>query len=183
MIDRWFAAGVRLLAVGTLVALAACGTPSRPITLEDRDDALEFQQMLKDSSNSVDELLRDTKRGKSISEFSAGMLAFDILTTVSSVDSGLHDYFTAGGKDIEDYLKTRFQDHPDDEIAALAKMSDEGHPTLRAAARYTLEMLAHVPDSHDTPAMQKTNRQQLENALEETKSALDKAAGDIQIPD
>ena len=182
MIDRWFAAGVRLLAAGALAALAACGTPSRPIMLEDRDDALEFQQMLKDSSNSVDELIRDTKRGKSISEFSAGMLAFDILTTVSSVDPGLHDYFTADGRDIESYLRSRFQDHPDDEIANLAKMSAEGNPTLRTAARYTLEILAHVPDSHDSPAVQKANALQLDNALQQTKAALDKAAGEVQIP-
>ena len=182
MIERGLVAGIRVMAVAMLAMLAACGTPSRPITLEDRDDALEFQQMLRDSSNSATELLRDSQRGKSISEFSAGMLAFDILTTTSSVDPGLHDYFTADGKDIEGYLKTRFQDHPEDEIATLAKMSGEGHPTLRVAARYTLEMLAHIPDSHDSPAVQRANRQVLENALQQVKSSLDKAADDIVIP-
>lgn len=182
MIERWFAAGVRSGAVIMLAALAACGTPSKMITLDDRDEALEFQQSLKDYSNSVGDLLRDSQRGKAISDFSMGMLAYDILTSVSSVDRGLYGYFTAGGQDIEGYLKTRFQNKPEEEIAALDKLNGEGSPVLRSVARNTLDALAHIPDSHDPLAVQRADRTELENALQQTKASLDKAAQDVRIP-
>jgi len=182
MIGRWVLTGARMAAVVMLAALAACAMPSRTITLEDRDDALEFKQSLEDYSGSVGGMIRDTQHGKAISDFSMGMLAYDILTTVSSVDSDLHGYFTAGGRDIESYLRTRFQAKPEEEIAAIDKMSGQGSPTLRSIARNTLDALAHIPDSHDPPAIQRTDREELEKALLQTKAALDKAAREVQIP-
>ncbi|GEM_PF-5175014 len=182
MVGRSFIGGVRFCAVAMLVAVTACSSPSRMITLEDHDEALEFQKSLQDYSGSVSDMLRDAQHGKAISDFSMGMLAYDILSTVSSADSGLYAHFTAGGIDIEDYLKTRFQNNPDREIAALDKISGEGSPSLRAVARNTLDALAHIPDSHDPPATQRQNREQLENALANTKSALDRAATEVKIP-
>ena len=182
MIERLFTVGLRFCAVAMLLAVAACSSSSRMITLEDRDEALEFQKSLQDYSGSVNDLLRDTRHGKAISDFTVGMLAYDILTTVSSADSGLYAHFTAGGIDIEDYLKTKFQTNPDGEIAAMDKIGGEGSPTLRAVARHTLDALAHIPDSHDPPALQRQNREQLENALQNAKSALDTAAQEVKIP-
>ena len=181
MIDRGFVAGVRSIAVVLLIALAACGTP-RTITLDDRDDAIEFRKSLEDYARSTGDLLRDMRHGKAVSDFSMGMLTYDILTTVSAVDSGLYGYFTADGQDIEDYLKTRFQAKPEEELAALDKLGGQGSPTLRAVARHTLDALAHLPDSHDLPAAQKADRALLENALQQAKAALDKAALEVRIP-
>jgi len=182
MIGRSVLAVARSVAVVMIAALAACAMPSRTIKLEDRDDALEFRQSLEDYSGSVSGMIRDTQHGKAISDFSMGMLAYDILATVSSVDSGLHGYFTAGGQDIESYLRTRFQARPAEEISALDKMNGQGSPTLRSVARNTLDALAHIPDSHDPPAVQRINREQLEKALVQTKAALDKAAQEVSIP-
>ncbi len=180
MTRRSMSVGVRFLALAALVAVDACASPDHIITLEDPEEAQEFQESLDQYATSVEHLLQDTQKGQNVSEFSMGMLSYNILMTVSSSDKSLHDYFNSGGQDIQDYLKTRFQDHPDEEIATLDKMSDRGTYPLRSSARYTLEALTHIPDAHDPPSVQQQSRAELALALERTKSYLSEAAEEVR---
>jgi len=180
MTRRSIAVGVRFLALAALVALDACASPDHIITLDDPEEAQEFQQSLGQYATSVDQMLQDTQKGQNVSEFSMGMLSYNILMTVSSTDKSLHDYFNSGGQDIQDYLKTRFQDHPEQELEALDRMSARGTYPLRSSARYTLEALTHIPDAHDPPAVQQQSRAELAVALERTKSSLTEAAEEVR---
>ncbi len=181
MTRRSITIGVRFLALAALVALDACASPDHIITLDDPEEAQEFQESLGQYATSVDQMLQDTQKGQNVSEFSMGMLSYNILMTVSSTDKSLHDYFNSGGQDIQDYLKTRFQNHPEQELEALDKMSGRGTYPLRSSARYTLEALTHIPDAHDPPAVQQQSRAELAVALERTKSSLTEAAEEVRV--
>jgi hypothetical protein len=173
VIRRSFCVGLRLLVLASLTVLGGCGGAARhPIVLENQEDAEDFHNFLASYVTAVDDMLKRTRKGENVSDFSAGMLAFNILTTLSSADGDLRAHFTAGGQDVRDYLKTRFQDHPEDEIATLDRMREEGSWALRSSARYTLEMLTHVPESSDSAYDQKIAREELAESLERLEGTL-----------
>ena len=172
-------AGARPLAVTALLALTACQSPE-PIAMDDPDEVAEFQESLGQYAVSVDDMLKETRQGENVSGFSLGMLSYNILTTVSSSDPHLHEYFCANGQGVEAYLKTRFQAQPQLELAALDQMRAENNTALRTSARYTLEALTHIPRSSDPPDVQKRQREELADALKHTESSLTEAAGAVQ---
>ena len=180
MIDRSFMVGARSLAFVALFAVGACASPDRTIALDDPEEAEDFQRSLDQYASSLDHMLKETQQGENVSSFSLGMLSYNILTTVSSSDKYLHDYFNAGGQDVQAYLKTRFQDQPDEEIAALDRMGDQDSSPLRVSARYTLEALTHIPNSSDPPAVQQRSREELAVALKRTETSLNEAAGEVR---
>jgi hypothetical protein len=179
MTRRSYTIGVRCIAITALLAVGACESPSRTASLDDDDDAAELHQSLDEYAASIQSLLQETQEGQNISSFSLGMLSYDILTTVSSADKTLYDYFTAGGQDVQGYLKKRFQTQPELELAALDEMNPEGSSPLRSSARYTLEALTHIPNSVDPPAVQQRSREELANALKRTEVSLSLAAEKI----
>lgn len=183
MIRRSLSVGLRLLLLGTLTALCACnGAAHHPIVLENQEDAEDFHNFLVSYRKSVDDMLHQVRKGDTISDFSAGMLAYNILTTLSSADDDLHAYITAGGQDVQAYLRTRFQDDPEKEIAAMAAINEQAASPLRASARYTLEMLTYVPNSSDPLTLQRQNREQLATALEKLKSSLAETDEEVHLP-
>lgn len=179
MFSGSLAAGARPLAVIALVALTACRSPE-PIAMDDPDEVAEFQQSLGQYASSVDDMLKETRQGENVSSFSLGMLSYNILTTVSSSDPHLHEYFCADGQGVDAYLKTRFQAHPQVELAALDQIRAEGDTALRTSARYTLEALTHIPHSSDPPDVQQRKREELADALKQTETSLTEAAGAAQ---
>lgn len=180
MIRRCKAAGPRLIAAAVLFTVSACASPDRTIALDDPDEAEEFQHSLDQYASSVEHMLKETQQGENVSSFSLGMLSYNILTTVSSSDKYLRDYFNSGGQDVQSYLKTRFQDRPEEEIAALDRMGDQDTSPLRVSARYTLEALTHIPNSSDPPAVQARSREELAVALKRTEMSLNEAAGEVR---
>lgn len=183
MIRRSVSVGLRLFVIATLVTLSACnGAAHHPIVLENQEDAEDFHNFLVSYLKSVDDMLHQVRKGDTISDFSAGMLAYNILTTLSSADDELHAHITAGGQDVQAYLRTRFQDDPEQEIAAIAAINDRGASPLRSSARYTLEMLTYVPNTSDPISLQQQNREQLGTALEKLKSSLAETDEEIKVP-
>jgi hypothetical protein len=181
MIRRPLIVGVRLLAMVSLAPLAACMPSSHPITLENREDAEDFHQTLESYINTLDTLIQKTRKGDNISDFSMGMLTYSILTTLSAADGDLRSYITSGGQDVQGYLKTRFQDQPQQEVEALDRMNAKNPSPLLAGARDMLEALSHVPDSGDPPDTQKQSRDQLADALGRAREALAETAAQIRI--
>ena len=183
MIRRSVSVGLRLFLIATLTTLGACnGAAHHPIVLENQEDAEDFHNFLVSYLKSVDDMLHQVRKGETISDFSAGMLAYNILTTLSSADDELHAHITAGGQDVQAYLRTRFQDDPEQEIAAIAAINEHGASPLRSSARYTLEMLTYVPNGNDPISLQMQNREQLGTALEKLKSALAETDEEINMP-
>jgi hypothetical protein len=183
MFSESLAASARPLAVIALFALGACQSPERPVALEDQDpeEVEEFHRSLGEYANTVDDLLKETRQGQNVSSFSLGMLSYGILTTVSASDRHLYDYFCANGQGVDAYLKTRFQDHPQLELAALDQMRNEGNSALRTSARYTLEALTHIPQSNEPPDVQQRKREALAVALKHTETSLNEAAGGTAV--
>lgn len=182
MTRRSVSVGLRVLLLATLSALGACnGAAHHPIVLENQEDAEDFHNFLVSYLKSVDDMLHQTRRGDTISDFSAGMLAYNILTTLSSADDELHAHITLGGQDVQAYLRTRFQDDPEKEIAAIAAINDHEASPLRSSARYTLEMLTYVPNTSDPLTLQRQNREQLATALEKLKSALTETDEEVHL--
>jgi hypothetical protein len=183
MIRRSISVGLRLLIIATLTTLSACnGAARHPIILENQEDAEDFHNFLVSYLKTVDDMLHQVRKGETISDFSAGMLAYNILTTLSSADDELHAHITAGGQDVQAYLRTRFQDDPDKEIAAIAAINQHGASPLRSSARYALEMLTYVPNTSDPISLQQQNRDQLGTALEKLKSSLAETDKEIKAP-
>lgn len=183
MTRRSVSVGIRLFLIATLTALSACnGAAHHPIVLENQEDAEDFHNFLVSYLKSVDDMLHQVRKGETISDFSAGMLAYNILTTLSSADDELHAHITEGGQDVQAYLRTRFQNHPEAEITAIGEMSQYGASPLRASARYTLEMLTYVPNANDPASLQQQDRDQLTRSLEKLKSALAETDKDVHIP-
>jgi len=173
MVRRSVSVGLRLFLLATLTTLSACnGASHHPIVLENQEDAEDFHNFLVSYLKSVDDMLHQVRKGDTISDFSAGMLAYNILTTLSSADGELHAHITEGGQDVQAYLRTRFQDDPEKEISAIAEINHKEASPLRSSARYTLEMLTYVPNTSDPLALQQQNRDQLATALEKLKSSL-----------
>jgi len=173
MIRRSVSVGLRLVLLATLTTLGACdGASHHPIILENQEDAEDFHNFLVAYLKSVDDMLHQVRKGDTISDFSAGMLAYNILTTLSSADEELRAHITAGGQDVQAYLRTRFQEDPDKEIAAIAKINEREASPLLSSARYTLEMLTYVPNTSDPLTVQEQNREQMFTALEKLKSSL-----------
>ncbi len=172
-------ASARPLAIAALFALGACQSPTPPAALEDQDpeEVEELHRSLGEYASTVDGLLQETRQGENVSSFALGMLSYSILTTVSSSDRHLYEYFCADGQGVEGYLKTRFQPHPQLELAALDQMRSEGNTALRTSARYTLEALTHIPHSNDPPDVQQRKRDELAAALKHTETSLNEAAG------
>lgn len=179
MFLKSLAIGARPLTVLAVLAVGACQSPDRVITMDDPEEAEDFQRSLDQYATSVDGLLQEAQKGKNVSSFSLGMLSYNILVTVSASDKNLRDYFNADGQDVQDYLKTRFQDHPEQEIAALDRMKDGS--ALRTSARYTLEALTHLPNSGDSPAAQQRCREALAVALKHTENSLIQAASEVRV--
>lgn len=180
MMRRSFSVGLRLLVLATLATVSGCGSPNHPIVLENQEDAQDFRDFLKSYLSSIDDMRRRTQKGENVSEFSSGMLAFNILTTLSSADEDLRAYITADGQDVRDYLKTRFQDHPEKEIEAMDRMSGRGSWALRSSARYTLEMLTHIPDSSETAYEQQKTREELAETLDRLNATLHETDDEVR---
>jgi hypothetical protein len=181
MFCRPFITGARLLAIIALATVAACTPSSHPITLENREDAEDFHQTLESYINTIDGLIEKTRKGDNISDFSMGMLTYSILTTLSSADGTLRSYITSGGQDVQGYLKTRFQDQPQQEVDALGKLSAGNSSPSLSSARYMLEALSHVPDAGDAPDAQQRSRDRMADSLERARDALTETAADIRL--
>ncbi len=107
---------------------------------------------------------------------------YDVLTELSSQDDELYDYFNNDDINLQVYLKTRFHDHPLDEIAALDRLAKQGRPTLRLSARYALETLRHIPNSDEPAETQSRDRRELADALTTLRDLLAKSAREAALP-
>lgn len=175
--------GLRLLVLATLTTLGGCGgAVQHPIVLENPEDVEDFHNFLTSYMSAVQDMLKRTRKGENVSEFSTGMLAFNILTTLSSADDDLRAHITEGGQDVRDYLKTRFQDHPEKEIETMDRMSGRGFWALRSSARYALEMLTRIPNSSDSAYDQQRTREDLAETLERLNATLFETNEQVRAP-
>ncbi len=177
---------VRILAIAmTAICLAtatSCASPKRPTPFETAEDAEDFRQSLLTDVRAIDKFANQTTEGQNISEFSLGWLVYTILVTVSSEDQQLYDFFNVDGRDLQVYLKTTFQNHPEEQIAALDAMIARTPSTLRSTARYALESLRHIPNSDEPPQVQQHDRDELAKDLTQLSAYLKKAASEVVPP-
>lgn len=173
-----------LLAVPVCLALlvAACGTAPKSPPAASREEMEDFQQIMQDYSRKTGGYLEKTQKGKNISELTLGWFIYDVLTELSSQDDGLDNYFNKDNGNLQVYLKTRFHDHPQSEIATLDSLAKQGHPTWRLSARYALETLRHIPDSSEPEETQSRDRRDLAGALATLRDLLEKSAREVVLP-
>jgi hypothetical protein len=109
----------------------------------------------------VSDFIRQTEEGHNVSQFSLGWFIDTLLIDIASRDEELFRHFHRDGLMMSSYLQTTFQNHPDQEIATLDRMAQQGDQTLRLVARHALGALTHIPNSRDPQEVQAADRRLL----------------------
>ncbi|MGE5504463.1 MAG: hypothetical protein ACM31L_08580 [Actinomycetota bacterium] len=110
-------------------------------------------------------LAERARSGENLSQVTVGWYVADLLAELADRDADLARQLRPDGRLVVDYLVTRFQSRPKDEIRAVETLAAAGNRPLRLAARYALEALRHIPDDDDPPPSQAEDRDDLAAAL------------------
>ncbi len=172
--------GAGLLFMVLLVPAGGCS--SAPTTLQTAEEQEEFRQTIEQDAAKVDGILHKTEAGKNVSEMELGWFICTLLNDVSIDDVELFSRFHKNGQLTETYLRTTFQSHAGDEIAAIEAMAEEEHTPQRLAARFGLDALRHIPTSKDPPDIQARDRRDLAAILTALKDVLHEAATEVGSP-
>lgn len=144
-----------VLALVLSVATVGCAQSRPDAPSDDSELAAVFD------TTSVSDFIRQTEAGRNVSQFSLGWFIDTLLIDVAARDEELYRHFHRAGPMMSSYLQTIFQRHPDQEIAALDRMAEEGNQTLRRVARHALGALTHIPNSRDPQEVQAEERRLL----------------------
>jgi hypothetical protein len=162
--------------------VGGCGTASKPLSDATREEINDFRQSMQDSAKQANDYLNKTRAGTNISEFTIGWFVYDVLIELSSRDEVLYKHFNNNNKDLQDYLKSNFRDHPLEEITAIENLARQDQPTLRLSARYALEALRHIPNPAEAEEIQTRDRRELASALATLQNLLEKSAREVSYP-
>lgn len=175
------------LAVLLAAVVSGCAEPTRPpqpyqAAMEAEpdlsDEQNDFRDDLLSDIDKIDTFLQKTQRGNNPSEFTLGWFVMILLNELSSQDQALFDHLHANGMNVELYLRGPFQSNPQREIAALEALAHTGNRNIRMAARWSLEALAHIPESKDSAETQALARKDLAAALGRLKGTLMRVAAE-----
>jgi hypothetical protein len=156
------------LLLACLLPGVSCVPQHPPKAFETPEDVKEFQDLMQSNVQVLTNYLQKTQQGQNVSEFTLGWLVYNILSTVAGHDQGLYDFFNLRNSDLQIYLRTTFRQAPERQIEALDALRAQQDTPFRATARFALESLRHIPDSHDPPEVQRKDRQDLAEALIQT---------------
>lgn len=143
----------------------------------------EFRDEMATDARKAGDYLRETRQGVNLSEMTLGWFVYDILSELSSQDDALYHRFYRDGRDLQNYLRTTFRDHHDEEVEAIADMARAGRETPRMAARSALEVLCHIPDPDEPKEVQTNDRAELAGALATLQTFLQRTAAEIPAPE
>ncbi|WP_155801818.1 hypothetical protein [Magnetospirillum molischianum] len=144
--------------IGIVLAAFLCLSASGCINTFSHQDSDEDGLEVVFDITSVSEFIRQTEAGQNVSQFSLGWFIDTLLIDIAARDEELFRYFHRDGLLMSSYLQTTFQSHPEQEIATIDRMAQQGNTTLRLAARHALGALLHIPNTKDSPDVQENDR-------------------------